>query len=401
MNDRKLPELRVVNGSAETKKEVNPAKLKKPDRFQVIDLADVEIDQEPAWLVDRLLTSTGLATVYGLPKSGKTFIVADAVFHIAMAAIGLGSEWAQRAVMGGAVAYVSGEGVTGLKRRLVALRRHYKVEGKPVPFGFIPVAPDLGHENGEAPEVIAHIKAWQEAKGYPPVRIVVVDTLSRSMQGADESMARDMSMFVTNCERITQELGCLVIAIHHAGKDAARGTRGSNSLEGASDVIWYVEKDEASTLHTVTIQAMKDAEEGETWSFSLQPFELEVRNKLSVLREGSATNSCIVNFTTYPGKAQHPATNSSRQKISDNATLLVTLIRNAIADAGTYLKGNPLVPHNQLSMSRVNLKRYLKPGGYWDDDLADNVNRVHFSRDLKTLKQRGYIGLTSDYVWLL
>ena len=339
-----------------------------------------------------------LVTVYGLPKSGKTFIVADAVFHVAMAHLGLCTHWAGRKILAGSVCYVSGEGVTGLKRRLVAMRRHYGVEGKPVPFGFIPVAPDLGHEGGDHAVLVEEIRAWQESKGYPPVRVVIVDTLSRSMHGADESTARDMSMFVTNCEHISNALGCLVIPIHHAGKDAARGTRGSNSLGGASDVIWYVEKDEATGLHTVVIESMKDGEEGETWTFRLAVFDLETDTQQDNPKQAES-NSCVVDFATLPCKAKQAESNS-RQKLGDNPALLLDIIRNALADAGTYLKGSSLVPHDKLSMSRTDLKRYLKPKGYWDDDRSDDANRSTFSRDLKTLKTRRRIGLTSDYVWL-
>src|SRR5438045_32300 len=83
------------------------------DHFPIIDLDDIDPDQEPAYVIEGLLPASGLAVAYGLPKHGKSYIVADAVFNIAM-----GRHWAGRAVQQGAVAYCAGEGVSGLKRRL-------------------------------------------------------------------------------------------------------------------------------------------------------------------------------------------------------------------------------------------------------------------------------------------
>jgi len=42
--------------------------------------------------------------------------------------------YAGRAVLQGPVIYLTGEGVSGFKRRMIALRRHHGVEGQGVPF---------------------------------------------------------------------------------------------------------------------------------------------------------------------------------------------------------------------------------------------------------------------------
>jgi hypothetical protein len=114
-------------------------------RFPVVSIRDIEIGQEPQFLIGSLLASTGLAVVFGLPKCGKSFLVADAMFHVA-----LGRQWAGCDVDAGAVAYVSSEGVSGLRRRFVAMRQHYGVEGQDVAFGFVSVMPNLGTMDGDA-----------------------------------------------------------------------------------------------------------------------------------------------------------------------------------------------------------------------------------------------------------
>src|SRR4051794_29283261 len=219
-------------------------------RFPIIGVDDITLGTEPVWLIKRILPATGLTAVFGLPKSGKSFVLADALFHVAM-----GRRWAGCDVQPGAIVYVSSEGVSGLKRRLVAMRRHYGVEGKAVPFGFSPAMPALGHANSDADTLIENIREWLASIGTPPLRAIALDTLARVICGGDENMARDMGQLVGNAERIAAAFGCLVILVHHAGKTVERGSRGSNALDGACDCMWSVEKGEAQSR--VTIHAMK------------------------------------------------------------------------------------------------------------------------------------------------
>src|SRR5439155_4810247 len=216
-------------------------------------------------------------------------------------------------------------GVTGFKRRLVAFRQHYGVEGKGMPFGLIPMAPNLGREDGDHAKMMATIRTWV-ATGKPDMRAIVIDTLSRSMRGAEENSAKDMGVFVGNCERIAREFGCIVIVIHHAGKDAEKGARGSIALPAAADVMWYVEKGEAA--NQATIVSMKDGEDGLSWRFKLVPYEWEYFGA-----QQSAANTCIVEILNEPALAQQSAAIRSR-KLKDSQTLLLRIIKAALDEAG-------------------------------------------------------------------
>jgi hypothetical protein len=68
-----------------------------------------------------------------------------------------------------------------------------------------------------------------------PIRLVVVDTLSRAMAGGNENAPDDMSAFIRNIDRIRQETGAHVLIVHHCGKDAAKGARGHSCLRAATD----------------------------------------------------------------------------------------------------------------------------------------------------------------------
>lgn len=355
----------------------------KPGQFEIINLDDIDPGKEPPWVIDHLMPAAGLAVVYGLPKSGKSFLIADAVFHIAM-----GHRWAGREVLAGSVVYCAGEGVTGFKRRLAAFREHHGVKGKGVPFGLVPLAPNLGREVDDDIKIITTVKDWLETGRRPPLRAIVIDTLSRSMRGADENTAADMGVFVDNCERVARAFNCVVIVVHHAGKDIDKGARGSIALPAAADVMWFVEKGEAA--NQATIVAMKDGEDGLSWRFKLVPYEGA---------QQSAASTCLVEILDEPQHAQQPAAKRSK-KLSDGQALLLKILKEASSEIGDLVKGDLSVPHNVRAVYRQSLKKYLKPRGYWDDERTDAHNRGELSRDLKGLAARNMVGLTSEYAWL-
>ncbi|WP_191970971.1 AAA family ATPase [Methylobacterium soli] len=385
--DDALAELRERNGYARFDQEERHSSPPKRSRFPILHVDDLEIGADPVWLIDGLLPATGFGVIFGAPKSGKSFLLADALFHAAM-----GRAWAGREVMQGAVVYITGEGVEGFKRRLIAMRRHYEVEGRRVPFLLIPVAPDLGHASGDDLALIEDVRSYLASIGNPPIRAIAIDTLARTMKGADENAAKDMTTFVDNCERIGTAFGCIVLGVHHAGKDVAKGSRGSNALDGAVDVMWSVEKGEVCS--TATIHHMKDAEAGATWQFRLLP---------TVLREGGAAlqsaTAAVVEIATLPGEAQHPAAKRNKP-LPDRARLLLDVLTFAIGEMGEAVKGDSNVPHDLRSVARENLKRYLELRGYWDELITPAVNRANLSRDLKTLQARGIIGATATWLWL-
>ncbi len=63
------------------------------------------------------------------------------------------------------------------------------------------------------------------------IEVLFVDTLSRT-HDLDENSA-DMRIVMIELERIARNTGCTIILAHHAGKDGARGGRGSSAIKDA------------------------------------------------------------------------------------------------------------------------------------------------------------------------
>ena len=87
--------------------------------------------------------------------------------------------------------------------------------------------------------------------------IVVLDTMTRAVAGADINAPAVGTGIITGMEYLAQGFGgALVIGVNHPGKDAARGGIGSSLIESLAYAIWRVSlKDEVVTL---LVDKMKD-----------------------------------------------------------------------------------------------------------------------------------------------
>ncbi|HEY5127575.1 MAG TPA: AAA family ATPase [Bradyrhizobium sp.] len=188
--------------------------------FRPVPIDLVQIGNEPQWLVAGLIPARGLVAIIGPPKCGKSYLTTDMLFHVAR-----GEPYAGRAVLPGPVIYLTGEGVQGFKRRLIAMRRHYGVEGKGTEFFMVPNVPDLGSDQTNLAAMLAELDEFLERYEIETPRAIALDTLARCMGAGDESSARDMGRFITRCGEIERHYGCAVVVVHHMGKDASRGAR--------------------------------------------------------------------------------------------------------------------------------------------------------------------------------
>ena len=315
------------------------------------------------------------------------------LFHVAR-----GASYAGREVLPGAVIYLTGEGVQGFKRRMVAMRRHYDVEGQGVPFYMIDNVPDLGSPQTNLPAMLAEIDAFIAEQGIAiPVRAIALDTLARCMGEGDENSARDMGRFVSRCGEIERHFECAVGAVHHVGKDTSRGARGSNALGGAVDMTMLVEK--TNGANTVTVTEMKDGPEGQEWRFRLVPCELErsISDPPEALTEAS---TCIVDLLSEPSRAKH--TEAKKMKAPRGvAGDLFKIIRQTVEETGQINVESAVVPPNVRAASRANLKSYCQTKDWQDPQGKPDAFRAALSRHLSTLRDAGLIGYSPDWIWLI
>ena len=234
------------------------------------------------WLISGWLTVGDKSIIAGPSQSGKSFLA----IHAGMC-VSFGHDFFGCEVKQGLVIYIAGEGARGVKKRLRAWRKHFKVEySRETPFVLLQTPVNLyASEGSDTAALIAEIKGIGEAFPDVPLRMVVVDTLATASVGAEENSARDMSIVMSNVNKINEVTRAHVALVHHM---SASGTkmRGSTAIYAALDNTIYVTCSETK-VRTAKLGKQKDEED--TLSFQ---FEL-MRSTLGEDANGKAITSCV------------------------------------------------------------------------------------------------------------
>ncbi|MDW3096535.1 MAG: AAA family ATPase [Alphaproteobacteria bacterium] len=242
-------------------------------RFQLIPFDAIKFSTGPDYLIKGLIPAEGLGVIWGPPGCGKSFFAFDLAMHIAR-----GVAYRDRRTRQGSCVYIAGEGQSGFKKRVAAYREAHKISAGNTPnFHLLPEPVNLP-EDGQA--LIAAI----EAQNASP-NIVFLDTLNRTIGGADENSSEGMGNYVKQADAIRTKFNCCVMVIHHCGVAETR-PRGHTSLTGAADCQFKVTN--TNGVRTVKAEKVKDGEDDISLSFALEVVELGQDD------DGDTITSCVV-----------------------------------------------------------------------------------------------------------
>jgi len=189
---------------------------------------------EASFLLPRRLINNEITVLYGPYKSGKTFI---AVLIGLMCSIG-GEFWGSKFPEGGSdVIYFAAERPQQVRDRVEAACRflglpeipekfHLCVSDKP-----LKLSDDLS------------LNALCERVWLVQPRLVVFDTYAR-MNDKDEDKQKDADFNYDQLMKViaSSNVETSGLLVHHSGKEASRGMRGSTALSAAVGAIWSVSK---------------------------------------------------------------------------------------------------------------------------------------------------------------
>lgn len=253
-----------------------------PQRFRLLTASDLASLPALRWLVRGVLPETGIGAFFGPSGSGKSFLALDL-----LGAIAEGRPWFDCRAKAAPVVYVALEGEAGIKQRADAFtERHGAIPGR---MRFLLTGLDIRDATDRA-ELVASIKAAGWAGG-----VLCIDTLNRAAPGMDENDSADMGQVIDALKALQAELGGLVLAVHHAGKDSSKGLRGHSSLLAALDVVLEVTR-EGDRREWKLFKA-KDGEDG-----TAHPFRLDVV-EIGQDEDGEAMTSCVVAPEQTPEQA--------------------------------------------------------------------------------------------------
>ena len=360
-------------------------------KFRFVMAGDIQINALEEWAIDGILPKQGTAILYGEPGTGKSFLALDAAMHVAA-----GRDWFGLETQQGGVVYIAAEAGEGLKKRIVACRRARDFTAH-VPFALVPMPANLGGKDSKDCEtLIADIKRQLPAIGGN-LAMVVIDTLHRSLGGADENSASEISLFLSNAAAIQEAFGCVALLVHHEGKDATRGMRGSSALHGAADVEWQTAGVGAGEIKTVTLKKNKEGKDGLVWKFALG---IETVYSETVERAGKqarlvSVDSCFVQEIAHPAPSQE----TKKQKpLTGTRGFVFDRVKLAIQEFGSPLPQSDDFPTGKgVTISKI--KDICIKDGIGNPENPKS-QAVVVNREVNSLAGDKRLVRHADWVWL-
>jgi hypothetical protein len=321
-----------------------------------------------------LIPEGALVVPFGPPKSGKTFLVLSFCLHVAA-----GLPWFGMAVKQGAVVYIAGEGTGGLTFRLRAMRGRYGISVD-APFWIRERAVNFRLE-AEVTELATMIRA---TVGNELIAMVVIDTLARAMPGADENSAQEVGVVIAGCDRLRDVLGCAVVAVHHSGKDAARGARGTSALRGAWDTALEITGSGKRVMMTVADQ--KEAEAGQVLRFRLEEVSVGI---------GRSSLVPVLDDTADANEPEKPP-----REISGHAGLVLRALQDVMAGPESAIlppfDGLPQSDTRGVSVEALRRKVYERM-----PTVSQEARQKAFVRSIQNLLRLRTIGVRDPWIWLV
>jgi hypothetical protein len=340
--------------------------------LRLIMFDDIEPSPRKDWVITDFLGAGELSCIAAAPGSGKSALAIDIAGHVAA-----NRPWFGRRVQGGGVIYVAAERVALVERRFAALRLHHGFSQ--LPLGIVSGSSiDLRSSLASATEIKDHA-----AKLSDPVRLIVVDTVSRALAGGDENAPRDMGQFLRNIE-VLQETGAHVLLLHHIPADGAQRPRGHGSLLAACDTTIRI--DHSSAIRILSIDKSNDAAEGGRVPFTLKSVELQ-------RDENVVTVAPVV--VPFRGPTPFP---ERKRKLSNRQTLALETLHCLCLEKGETLPSSYGLDSSLRATDVGAWRRELESRGVIDK--TGSNPRQEFRRLNDALKKAGLVSERDDLIWI-
>lgn len=369
--------------------------------------SNVEKDIEAhEFLVEDLITAGEVALIGGDSGAGKTFLTLDLAMSVARGVPFLD----KFAVKQGGVLYQPGEGARGLRTlRIPAYKQaHDLSEDDPIPFGVLSSNVNLYRDDADTESLINDINLAADLMGCP-IRLLVIDTVSKATPGADENSGKDVGPVLARCQRIRDATGVTVLLVAHTNATGAK-IRGHTSWRADVDSVLICsrrtdgktvgsERDaNGREIRDLQIIKVKDGDDGKKFPFVLRGHTLGERPN------GKPLTSCTVE-TPDMGMLKDTRDDVSEpaKRLSDKPYNYLKAIEKALEEHGEAPPAEVKLP----SGIRVVNRRHVRDAyallyqGQEDDPVKRDQNmRKARERLGEVLLARGYMGQHKEWMWL-
>jgi putative DNA primase/helicase len=346
-----------------------------PMRYRLLSANEVANFPPLLWLVRGVLPAAGLTSVFGPSAGGKSFLVLD----LCAAVAGASTAWFGCPVKSAPVVYVALEGEAGFSQRVKAWQIH-RGRNLPAALHFIMQPLDLRNAN-DVEEIAKAVTTASVAGG-----LLVIDTLNRAANGADENSAVDMGEIIAAAKVLQSRLGGLVLLVHHSGKDVSRGLRGHSSLLAALDSA--IEVSRTDDRRDWRIAKAKDGEDGKAHPFKLSVVAIGEHD------DGELITSCVVVAEDTPAELR-------RQKVPQvgNQRIAWDALGELLKDAGDI---RPKDAPDSLPVGRPAITVQLAVATIQNRlvDIEPQRQKERAKKALTDLHAKNAIKIDGGFVWV-
>jgi hypothetical protein len=237
------------------------------------------------WAIDGIIEQRGHTTIFGASESYKTFLA------LSMGAcMASGTEWHGHPVNQCGVAYIVGEGHSGIMQRIMAWETHYGISLDDYPFYLSSIPAQLTLEDDA-------VSISMAIENIENVGAVFIDTMSRNFGPGNENSTQDMAQYIGLIDRhLRNPYSAAIVHVHHSGLlDTTRG-RGSGVLRAAMESEFMVER--LGDSITFSCSKMKNAEHPPGMQFAPLEVELSKQGK-----DGMPIKSIVLEYDGEPDTA--------------------------------------------------------------------------------------------------
>jgi hypothetical protein len=295
--------------------------------------------------------------------------------------IALGWDYRGLRVIQGPVVYIALEGSGGYGARVEAFRREHNLSKETDPdFYLLPTQLNLVDDRDELIDAIQ-----SQLNGVRPT-CIFIDTLNRSLAGS-ESNDQDMGAYIKATDAVIAAFSCAVVIVHHCGIDDRR-PRGHTSLTGAADAQLAVKQEKISGTITVTLEWLKDGQEGKALTSRLKKIVLSHDD------DGDAISSCVIEAIEGDAAERSAPT----RKLNDRQKLAVVALQEMVIQRGEPTPAAFGLPEDVRAVPVSVWREELERRGTLDPDGKNP--RQEFKRLKEALHARNFIAIKDDLVWL-
>ena len=214
-----------------------------PD-FKFLTCIDIENRvTRVSWLAREYIPVDSIVWVFGQPGAGKSFCILSLAVAVAQ-----GCDWGCVQTECGGVAYLCGEGLNGMGKRLRGLKRELDIDPHDEMDNLLMSnEPVLLTNQKQVWALIDRLREAFDGVKRAHLKLLVVDTKTTCMDG-NENAAEDMTRVVRHLRQIQHAFRCTVLVVDHMNANGDKRMRGSTVQTGAAEVTYEIERDDGAVV---------------------------------------------------------------------------------------------------------------------------------------------------------